>query len=322
VTLNSATLNGKVNPNYRETTWYFEYGLTTGYEWSTPSESEGSGSTRVSASRSITGLSRDTTYHYRIVAENSFGESHGGDKTFRTTIIYVEPYGACGTNAPCYETIQEAIDVAGSGGTIKIAEESYYEDVTIGASGNVRLEGGWDAAFTARSSMAQSSGAAMTGTLVIGASMDGTVLVDGLVLQTECTVSPPIITTESATLNGTVNPNVGNTTYWFRYGKTTAYGTTTSSTSAGSGSSSLPVNASISGLSDGTIYHYQVVATNCAGTSYGSDQSFTTLPATTPTVTTTTVSAKTSNSASSGGNITSDGGVSVTARGVCWSTPL
>ncbi|NTW31812.1 MAG: DUF1566 domain-containing protein [Bacteroidetes bacterium] len=39
-----------------------------------------------------------------------------------------------------------------------------------------------------------------------------------------------------------------------------------------------------------------------------------------PTLTTTDASAITSNSATSGGNITSDGGATVTARGVCWST--
>lgn len=41
---------------------------------------------------------------------------------------------------------------------------------------------------------------------------------------------------------------------------------------------------------------------------------------TTPTVSTTAVSAITSNTASSGGNVTLDGGADVTARGVCWST--
>ena len=43
-------------------------------------------------------------------------------------------------------------------------------------------------------------------------------------------------------------------------------------------------------------------------------------PFTLPTVTTATVSAITETSATSGGNVTSDGGSSVTARGVCWST--
>lgn len=45
---------------------------------------------------------------------------------------------------------------------------------------------------------------------------------------------------------------------------------------------------------------------------------FTTL--TTPTVTTTAISAITETSAESGGNVTDDGGSTVTSRGVCWST--
>ena len=43
-------------------------------------------------------------------------------------------------------------------------------------------------------------------------------------------------------------------------------------------------------------------------------------PTVLPTIVTTTISAITSNSALCGGNITSDGGASITARGVCWST--
>jgi len=43
---------------------------------------------------------------------------------------------------------------------------------------------------------------------------------------------------------------------------------------------------------------------------------------TAPTVTTTEVSSITSNSATSGGNIISDGGTAITARGVCWSTSV
>jgi uncharacterized protein (TIGR02145 family) len=39
-----------------------------------------------------------------------------------------------------------------------------------------------------------------------------------------------------------------------------------------------------------------------------------------PTVSTTAITNKTTNSASSGGNITSDGGAAISARGVCWST--
>jgi hypothetical protein len=58
-------------------------------------------------------------------------------------------------------------------------------------------------------------------------------------------------------------------------------------------------------------------ATNSIGTSYGSQLS---IIYTSPTVTTTAISAITQTSATSGGNVTLDGGSSVTARGVCWNT--
>jgi uncharacterized protein (TIGR02145 family) len=56
------------------------------------------------------------------------------------------------------------------------------------------------------------------------------------------------------------------------------------------------------------------------GTSYGADSVFTTNAATIPTLTTTAASAITGTTATSGGNITSDNGATITARGICWST--
>jgi hypothetical protein len=60
-------------------------------------------------------------------------------------------------------------------------------------------------------------------------------------------------------------------------------------------------------------------AVNSAGTAYGNEVTFTT-PPTTPTLTTTAISNITNTTASSGGNISSDGGSAITARGICWST--
>ncbi len=45
----------------------------------------------------------------------------------------------------------------------------------------------------------------------------------------------------------------------------------------GSGSSPVEVSASLSGLVKNTSYHFRIVATNPAGTSYGSDRTFATL---------------------------------------------
>ena len=84
------------------------------------------------------------------------------------------------------------------------------------------------------------------------------------------------VSTTSATLNGSVNPNGNSTSYLFDYGTTTSYGLTTSSVNAGSGNSSQSVNASISSLQTSTTYHYRIKATNTYGTVYGSDLTFTT----------------------------------------------
>jgi hypothetical protein len=98
--------------------------------------------------------------------------------------------------------------------------------------------------------------------------------------------SPPTVTTgaasnlaqATATLNGTVNPNGAATTCHFEYGTTTGYGTNTpDDTSPGSGTSAVPVSANVSSLTADTLYHFRLSCTNSAGTTNGSDATFTTL---------------------------------------------
>ena len=87
------------------------------------------------------------------------------------------------------------------------------------------------------------------------------------------------VTIDSATLNGTVNANNDNTTTTFEYGLDTSYGTTvTADQSPVTGAIDMPVSVTISGLMSQTIYHYRVVAVNSSGTTYGSDQIFTSEP--------------------------------------------
>lgn len=102
--------------------------------------------------------------------------------------------------------------------------------------------------------------------------------------KTFTTTAPPSVTTggsfnlgrSSASLNGTVNPRGHSTSYFFRYGPTTAYGFQTSPASAGSGNGNVGVHARIFGLSPNTTYHYQLVASSSEGTSTGADQTLTT----------------------------------------------
>ena len=143
---------------------------------------------------------------------------------------------------------------------------------------------------------------------------------------TTSTTTPTITTTAISSITSNSSSSGGNVTSdggasvtargvcWSTSANpTTSDSKTTDSTGTGS------FTSSITGLNPGITYYVRAYATNSAGTTYGSDESFTT-STTTPTITTTAISSITSNSSSSGGNVTSDGGASVTARGVCWST--
>jgi hypothetical protein len=79
--------------------------------------------------------------------------------------------------------------------------------------------------------------------------------------------------------------------------------------------------SSLTNLSPGTTYYVRAYATNSVGTTYGSYIAFTTTAATLPIVSSTTsISAIAQNTASGGGTISSDGGSTVTSRGVCFSS--
>jgi hypothetical protein len=78
----------------------------------------------------------------------------------------------------------------------------------------------------------------------------------------------------SAVLGGSVNPNGANTSYYFQYGPTKAYGLQTSIADAGNGTSASGVRLAISGLQPITVYHYRLVAVNASGVSTGADNAF------------------------------------------------
>lgn len=74
----------------------------------------------------------------------------------------------------------------------------------------------------------------------------------------------------------------------------------------------------INGLSPGTKYYVRAYATNTQGTTYGEQKEFVT-EANLPMVNTSNPANVTQTTAVGGGNVISDGGATVTERGVCWS---
>lgn len=80
----TAVLTGTVNPNGARTNYTFIYGPTAAYGGTTAAKSAGAGAKGVSVSRTITGLTPGTVYHYRLTALNRAGAATGADRTFTT----------------------------------------------------------------------------------------------------------------------------------------------------------------------------------------------------------------------------------------------
>ncbi len=91
------------------------------------------------------------------------------------------------------------------------------------------------------------------------------------------------VTSSTAMLNGSLEPNGYDTHYLFEYGLTEAYGSKTASTDAGSASEDQPVSTGLSGLEPNGTYHYRLVGENTLGTTDGVDATLTT-PAVAPVV--------------------------------------
>lgn len=89
-------------------------------------------------------------------------------------------------------------------------------------------------------------------------------------------------------------------------------------TNDGEGTGSFVSN--LTGLTENTTYYLRAYATNSAGTAYGNSFSFVTNQIVAPVLTTSEITLITHSSAEAGGNIISNGGSEILAKGVCWST--
>lgn len=92
----TATANGVVRSNGREATAYFEYGTTSGYGQVTSDQTIDGNHLNTQVQADLTGLARDTEYHYRVVVENDLGlKAYGADVSFRTDPAPDLPQGPC-----------------------------------------------------------------------------------------------------------------------------------------------------------------------------------------------------------------------------------
>jgi hypothetical protein len=288
VTRHTATLNGSFDPDGVDTHYFFEWGTDTSYGNMTaapPGVDAGSTPGTVSESAPISGLSVETTYHFRLVATNSFGTTVGEDQSFTTP------------SAVAAATTDEASSIAVTSATLNGSFDANGEDT------HYFFEWGPDTSYgnvTAASPGAD--GGSQPGTTHIAAPLTGlhyytryhfrlvTSNPEGVTTGADrdfVTLPPPppailassasVTSPTQAMLKTTVNPELADTVVRFQYGESTDYGQQ-SFTTESIGSDEVPhsVETMLSNLEPGTTYHFRTVSINFGGTSYGPDRTFTT----------------------------------------------
>ncbi len=83
-----------VNPNGAFTNYWYEYGKTASLGSRTANQSVGSGYVSIPTPGYITGLTKDTTYYFKLVAENQNGKVVGTQYSFKTTLGTSAPVGS------------------------------------------------------------------------------------------------------------------------------------------------------------------------------------------------------------------------------------
>jgi phosphodiesterase/alkaline phosphatase D-like protein len=279
ITVTSATLNGTVDPNGRETTWYFEYGTSTSYGSKTAEKNAGSGTNAASVSVPVSGLTRGRLYHYRLVATSDAGTSRGADQTFSTTTSPAVVTGSASSIALTSARLNGTVTPNGQATTWFF---EYGTTTRYGSRTASHSAGSGTRAVKVSASLTRLRTTTTYHYRLVATNGSGTSLGSDRSFSTSL---PPSVRTgpaqsvgpTTATLTGSTDPGGRATTWWFEYGTTARYGSRTSSRATGSSAGSRAVSAAVSGLAAGTVYHYRLVAKSDAGTSRGADATFTTL---------------------------------------------
>ena len=279
----SATLNGSVYPHGSATTVYFQYGTTTGYGLTTPADTK-TGNRYQDVTANINGLTASTTYHYRIVATNSFGTRYGSDRTFTTLAPTGRPVV---TTDPASLIASFSARVNGSLNPHGLTTTVYFQYGTTTGYGLTTAPHS-HTGNTFQNITANVNGLAASTTYhfrTVAINSAGTTYGADRTFNTLNATGPPIllanpatnVASSSATLNGTVDPHGLTTRISFQYGTTNGYGFVTPAQSY-SGNTYQNVTANINGLTASTTYHFRMIASNSVGIfiRYGPDKTFTT----------------------------------------------
>jgi PKD repeat protein len=330
ITTNSATCGGNVlldggaSVTARGVCWSTSLDPTTSNSKTTDGSGIGSFTSYIS------GLNPGTTYYVRAYATNSVGTYYGSNVSFTTNQVSTT-VPTVYTNTIYSSTSNSAVcggNITSDGGATVTARGVCWSTSSNPTTNNSKTnDGSGTGSFT--SYIYGLNPGTTYYVRAYATNSNGTSYGSNVSFTTDPASTTPIVTTNSvssitstsAVCGGTVTSDGGATVTARGVCWSTSSNPTTSNSKTNNGTGTGSFTGSISGLNPGTTYYVRAYATNSNGTSYGSNVSFTTYPAsTTPTVTTNSVSSITSTSAVCGGTVTSDGGATVTARGVCWNT--
>ncbi len=277
------TFNGIVNPHGIASNYHFQWGTTSAYGNATQLWGAGSGWQTIPVSGPYySQLEPLTTYHYRIVAQNAAGTSYGVEEEVTTPsappIVVTEP----ATSVEQREvTLRGSVNPRGASTNYNF---EYGPTTAYGTSVPIPSENvGEGRVAVAKSQLVKSLQPGETYHYRIKATNSFGETSYGADQQFTMKPAPPDVTTApastvtetSATLNGTVNPNGLETTYFFEYGPAESYGTKTPEVNMGTGTKFVAKNSALEGLAQSvTAFHYRVGATNSLGTTYGLDRTF------------------------------------------------
>jgi uncharacterized protein (TIGR02145 family) len=283
VTTNSTTLNGLVNANDLNTTVTFEYGTSDTYGSTLVAlQSPVTGHTQVNVSVDLSGLTPGTQYHFRVKSVNSLGTVSGSDLIFTTL-----------GKVPVVNTMA-ASDILASTATLKGSVNANFLSTSVSFEYGTTIDYGsinaiqspvtGDTVISVSSHISGLNEGTLYHYRIVATNSLGKVNGSDMTFKTiNYTSTQPAsnVTTTSAVLNGTINASITFSNVTFEYGITTGYGNVIPAiTNPVTGATCFKVNASVIGLSDGTIYHFRLVAVHSSGTIYGDDFTFETVPGT------------------------------------------
>lgn len=289
----SAVVTGYVAPNGVITTYWFEYGPSNSLTKRTTPKSAGAGFVTLAIPAFIDGLTANTTYSYRLSAQNSFGSVQGATFTFTTT-TNPPPSGSAPTaNTNAATAVARTAAVLNGQVDPGSAQTTYwFEYGPTQSFGNATAFGsagdGTDsvavatpvASLNANTKYFYRLNAQNNYGTVSGAVQSFTTLGPAATgLPTVTTATATAVATSTATLNGRVNPHNAASSYWFEYGTSPLLITilgTASATQTLPGEATTNVSVGVAGLSNDTKYYYRLVARNPQGTVAGEITSFTT----------------------------------------------